>query len=798
MPKKEKIYANVNLLIQDAKAICAEEAESGVRDTDWENPVYSPDIRIADIVSKKFLGLDENFIRMEHDINRGYGRLEHMEDSPRREAARLVLEQYQALYENVTELTGMRIIYEQARTMTYKSPYKERITNAITDELDQLERENSQRLQDKTDELTVCQNRFGAFFKSEAIRTRTEEEKLEVRVAEKLKPKSASLIMNPNVLTDVEVSAYPKKIKADPPKRLDLEWGESSFDNMMDTLYNTDELKMLAADGKSFVDTVFLNGKPAREVLESRRDGETEKAYEQRLKCEIVAYALEAKGKIDVARYEKTEDGYEFHDPIPVQTKVNIREELSMWQRLKAFFGIHKTQKQKVEAMNFNQLGEEERHAEIKAYARGIVQRTWERDHMKKAVEDQNTIRTQLNQDFFGFLIEGKTPKDGKTRTDLLYETLMDLPKIQMSEQTAGKLVLLAEYEKEVIEGKETGSGRTTLVNTFDREATRANLMFAYALTKGMTLEEVLSDSAEMKAQKEALGRQFVEMITPLAEEDFYKEKGKDADYAAYFESCRERMKDTFAEMNQKLCEQPFDFFKDPEPKQLIADYRKADFLVTTSQDLIQACPKHVKAVDADKMKALEDVSKGIGGLNSIIQYCETYLTDDMYVQSKACTTKTMQGVSRALIGKTAMEIVKDRCGGFTTLSQLSEVFTVQERERLNLISNEAFNQFFENEELYYPAQEYLQNGKNSVIYLNEKTELYQVAEPETAKQITMNQKLARNAELQGFETIEREDIKTAKIHWKEAVKAEKTRAKELEKEAKTEAKALKKAGKAK
>ena len=124
--------------------------------------------------------------------------------------------------------------------------------------------------------------------------------------AEVLVPEAADLIMNSNVLTDITVDNFPARIRTANPKRLDIEWGVSTFDNMMDALYSKDELKAIKKDNKNFLETVFLDGKPALSVLPKQNDGETRDDYMRRMKCEVVAYALEGKARMDVAPYVKT------------------------------------------------------------------------------------------------------------------------------------------------------------------------------------------------------------------------------------------------------------------------------------------------------------------------------------------------------------------------------------------------------------------------------------------------------------------------------------------------------------
>ena len=427
------------------------------------------------------------------------------------------------------------------------------------------------------------------------------------------------------------------------------------------------------------------------------------------------------------------------------------------------------------------------RNEEIKSKVRDQINRAAVCCNMRQAMDDQNKFRTRLDSEFFGFVTEGKTPEAGQTEAELRGNILKSVPNIQMSKEMAQALGLGNAYAEK--------TESVLFIDTFERESTRSSLCFTYALTQGMTVEQIFSDSPEAKAQKERLGRQFIEIITPIGEKQFKEKMGNDANYKEYFEIYQKNLLETFADMNQTLGNQPFDFFKNSDPKQLAADYRKADMLIAASQDLVQACPKHIKNLDITRMQEIEDVTKGIGGLSNIIEFCEKYLATDLYAKTDAEVIDKKTIISRTLCGKAALEIVKTQCEGFTRLNELSNAFTCDERERLAVIKTEAYSKMFNDDDLYDKCQEYMQTDKESVLYIDEKSGYYQVADPKVA----MAHRIAQDKELSGpdgFEEITMEDIKTARVNWKDALKEEKSREKEALKERKAQENAAKKAAK--
>lgn len=99
--------------------------------------------------------------------------------------------------------------------------------------------------------------------------------------------------------------------------------------------------------------------------------------YEQRLKSEIVAYALEGRGKVDITHLRKNGDHYEFRDLIPVQVRVNLPEKVSRWDRFRRFLGIKgiETKKEKAERISIDDLNREKRLEAIRRNTARMVER---------------------------------------------------------------------------------------------------------------------------------------------------------------------------------------------------------------------------------------------------------------------------------------------------------------------------------------------------------------------------------------------------------------------------------------
>lgn len=811
----KKPYNSVEELLDEAQKRLADIAEDGIKQTNWDDLEFMTDVRIADFVEQRFTGMNENFIQMEHDINAAERRLENMEESPRKKAAKTILDLYRQSYLEATELAYLSKVYSEAQMMTITEPYKDRVSRDIASQRNRLDSANMRKYLAKTEELSIFQNLMGTFFMDNAIMRQTEEGQIDAarekaqndvlksvgeklpaepeyviyramegyteKRAEVLTPKAANLIMNSNVLTDVTVDNFPARIRKENPKRLDIEWGVSTFDNMMDALYNKDELKAIKKDKKNFLDTVFLDGRPALSVLPKQRKGESRDDYMRRMKCEVVAYALEGKARMDVAPFAKTNEGYDFKDPIPMHVQVNLKEEVSVWRRFKNFLGIKpkETKKQMAERISLDELGKEDRHDEIKAYVRSVVER--ERDHhrMKTAIKRTSDACLQADMDFFGFMIEGKTPEKDQTLIGLLDNTVSTVAMVPMDKETAAELG---------IPEKECSGGTVSMMKTLYRSQTRTALCRLFAMTQGMSMEEVLSDDPELRARKQEIGKAFVEKVTVMSKDEFIKKNGKDADYHAYFRERQNDICDTLGTMMVLVGEHPMDFFRDPSITQLAADYQKADFIIGVTQDLFQCCPPHVKNQNYDEMEGLEQTVRCIGEMQHVKNYCEKFVATESFLEPVFDGSEKARVVTEGAAERIAMEHLMEKCRDVRSLKEMKDITNESWAKSVLMLRASVYTNAWSNPEFFAMCGRYAQSGQHPIAVFVPETKEYSVGTPEVISGLMKAQRTGNMKELMSFEEISMYDIQTSRrkhMTPKELAKEQKV----LEKQAKEQRK---------
>lgn len=794
----KKKYKNMEEFLADAKKQLAEIAEDGVKQTNWDEMEFMTDVRIADFVEQRFVGMNENFIQMEHDINAAERRIENMEDSPRKKAAKTILDLYRESYLEATDLAYMTKVYSHAQMMTLEEPYKSRVTKEIISQRNRQDSANMRQYLAKTEELSIFQNMMATFFMDNAIMQQTEEGQIDAarekaqndvllkvsaklpqgpeydiyrsmegyaeKKAEVLAPKAAELIMNSNVLTDVRVDNFPKRIRKENPKRLDIEWGVSTFDNMMDALYTKDELKAIKKDNKNFLETVFLDGKPALSVLPKQKEGVTKDAYMNRMKCEVVAYALEGKARMDVAPFVKTGDGYEYKNPIPMHVQVNLKEEVSVWKRFKSFLGIkpRETQKEIAERISLTEIGMEDHHREIKAYIQEKIETERNHQRMKKAVEKAQEAVDQADRDFFG------------EKAGVMGKVCM----VKMSKETAQALEIPDKESSTIWNDPENVS--VAMMKTLHREQSRVALCRLYAMTQGMTVEEVLSDDPALRARKKEIGNEFIEKISVLSEEEFMEQlsddqKGKEADYKTYFRERQMEVGNTLESMMRCLGSQPFDFFRDASPERLAEDYQKGAFFTQVTQDLFQCCPQHVKALNYDEMEQLEVSMRCIGEMVHAANYCENYMADEVYADPRLGDLSGTRKVLNAAAERTAMDVFMDETKDVTSLMELKDITNHAWAKSMVMLKMDIYNELCDDPQMVAMSSRYAQTGKSSTVFFNKETREYTFGDPRTIAGLMKAEKTGNLKELMSFEEISKEDIMNSKenLKAKEAVKKE-------------------------
>lgn len=200
-----------------------------------------------------------------------------------------------------------------------------------------------------------------------------------------LSPESVDLVLESNfILKDLTAESFIDKAANHTLSYAETEWGEGSFNRMMELMYRADEMKALADADIDPCTAVYINGRSVLdlptgssrnidgvEVIETYRmkfdESEPTVLDYAKLKCEICAAALQG-DEIDICKYIKSgADNYTLSEPIAV--KVNAeemkKEPVSLWRKILRFFGIEKSIDKQIQLSN-ESVERETVHQQIK------------------------------------------------------------------------------------------------------------------------------------------------------------------------------------------------------------------------------------------------------------------------------------------------------------------------------------------------------------------------------------------------------------------------------------------------
>lgn len=150
-----------------------------------------------------------------------------------------------------------------------------------------------------------------------------------------------------------------------------------------------------------------------------------------------------------------------------------------------------------------------------------------------------------------------------------------------------------------------TAEIKSGIIGMEEREK-RFSLVAAYAMSKGMSLEEILSDDAELKKRKEEIGKQFVEDMSVMGKSQI----GLEAGYDAYVQKYNKHVSNTVSGMYDALECIPF------EIADMAADYNKIQFIAQANRHLgmcvsggvMTAAPENRLMEKNEKARALKNL----------------------------------------------------------------------------------------------------------------------------------------------------------------------------------------------
>ncbi len=703
-----------------AHKMTGEIMEACVSGIDWD-AFEMGEISVADIVEKRYIGLDNQMGGLSHRLAVAGRRLECVEDSPRKKAAQALTADYREMFEEYLDQKAEAMVFARIGSFLYDKNYI--IPDAVQKEAMERSSRNAARLFSMSGDMKVYDRLFSSFFKNDSIPAPVlegEEAQAERPVFARINrilpegeeyapfrsmdgyvrqqalrpvPDSAVLTAEPDAITGITMNNAVSRLRAAHPKKADQQWGSGTFDRMMEGLYTDDDLEGMKRNGKKLIDTVFLDGKSVGELFKPR-PGEQDKDYENRIKCEVVAYALEGKGKVDICPYERQGNQYVVKDPIPMKVKVHLKEELSVWKRAMRFFHIKsETKKEKAERVSVEDLREEERLGAVREEVEKLKKREREQQMAQAAKRAYWEDVEKEDVAYFGFMGSSE---------DEITAAMRKETRTQIGDETA------------------------ELVRAMPRIGSRMCLTRMFALTRGMTLEQVLSDDPGLIERKRQIGQEMMDIFGFADKAKYEEAHGPDVDYKAYLEEKREKAFQTVREIHQHVISLPFDPVPNMDVEALIADYKKNTLLGRGMIDIEQGFSVLAREMGREEeFGRMADDTMAIGERNYALKYVD-YVATDAYVMPHFTKEEDMDKVAKGMAAAAGLDAYCQNTAGCKTLGEVSARITMQDIGEQNVVKGQ-LERFLQEPEHFYDGIRYLATGKDPIWLYNKEERNFSV-----------------------------------------------------------------------
>ncbi len=753
----------------------AELMELSAGDMDWEAMAGSANMSISDFVEKRLIGLEDYLVGLSRRLAVARRRLEHVvpeTDSPRKEVAEIFVEHYKELFEQHLDNKAASLAFVEANNFLYDRQYI--IPDEVKREIREKNSQNAREIARTSEEIQIYDQIFASFFRSRAIPDRAPTDQSEIEAEERvfarlaqvlpqgakyepykrregyvnrqamvMEPVSATMVIEPNAVIGVTMENFQEKLAS--PKKADREWGYGTFDKMMEGIYTDDELRGIRDSQKSLLDTVFVDGKNVREWL-PKEEVESEKDYEARAKCQVVACALAGKGKIDICPLRKEGEEYNMGDPVSMRVKVNLEEEIPVWKRALRFLHIKsETKKEKAERVSLEDLGKEERLQTVRRQVRRrpadtswqdefeIIEKKDIREARKKEQKknlDGEELKKQEHREQQRQIVEAAVTRESQrpAADDQIYFGFM----MEDGSNIQNKI-------NDAVRFQENGEDMNTLDTVF-RQTTRHNLVRAYALTRGLSLEQILSDDPALNSRKAEIGREFIEKITMMSESEYAAAQNTETGYKQYRDNKKEELFQMAQDMYQALMVLPYEPMKDMEPETLAAGYERYSFMRGVSKDFEQSF-KLVSKLHEEEMGDMVSKLRPMGELRHLVSYCE-FLKSDFYVWKdngqRMDEEETL--VCKGIIGKENLKRYLEDTSGCKTCGEISEKVGMQWLDETVMFEVELQEKMFSDTQFYQDVANHLITGKNPVCFFDRQAHKYIMG---TAQEIGQRMKAA-------------------------------------------------------
>lgn len=791
----------------------AELMELSVGEMDWDAIAGSANMSISDFVEKRLVGLEDYLVGLSRRLAVARRRLEHVvpeRDSPRKEAAEIFVEHYKEIFEQHLDNKAEAQAFVEANNMLYDRQYI--IPDEVKREIRERNSQNALKIDQMSEEIQIYDQLFASFFRSRAIPDRAPTDQLEIQAEERvfarlaqvfpqgeeyepfkrregyvnqqalvMEPAFATMVIEPNEVIGVTMENFQEKLAS--PKKADREWGYGTFDKMMEGIYTDDELRGIRDSQKSLLDTVFVDGKNVRQWL-PKGEAESEKDYEARAKCQVVACALAGKGKIDICPLRKEGEEYNMGDPVSMQVKVNLEEEIPVWKRALRFFHIKsETKKEKAERISIEDLGKEERQEAVRRQVRRRPADTSWQDFETIEKRDINTADRRVRmREQKGDMEELRQEERREQRRQVMEAAVTKEIQFQHEDDQAYFGFLkeggsdIGQRIADAVRFEENGTEMHTM-DTLPRQVSRRSIVRLYAMTRGMSLEQVVSDDPALNERKAEIGREFIEKITMMSEREYAAAQNPGTGYEQYRDNKKEELFQMARDMCQALTDLPYELPKDLEPETLAAVYEQAAFMRSASKDFEQSF-KMVEELHKEEMDEMIEKVRPLGELRHMINYCD-FLASDSYVRPDIMQQTDFSTVCKGFIGKESLKRFITDTSSCKTYGELSEIISEQWLLKNAAFETGATERLVVDSQLYKDVADNLITGKNPVCFFDQQAREYVVGSPREISQRMM----AAEAGHEGKVPVGLDELKEERKPLKKAAFEKKRLEKEIVKE---------------
>ena len=329
------------------------------------------------------------------------------------------------------------------------------------------------------------------------------------------------LTLDKSPLADIRMEEFVKNQKADKLSHIELDWAESNFDRMVNSLYTKDELRALKQAGIDPAMGILVDGKPVNWYGKGSHEFETyfrgnTPLENAKVKAEIVSKALQG-SKIDICKYKTNDKGEVESDKIvPVKTDATIKER--KWSFIRWL----------MEVFNFRS-------------------KTEMLDKIKDANESKRDYTDYYNQkrEYEKQVVEGKTGIEAPEKPKAIADAERRVVTTKARAVSAMEKEYYDRFSKDffgeiAVDGKVfrghhlqnafqyTGAdgAEYAALKTMDRKPTVVNMALLYGMSKGHPLNEML-DIKNSELRKK-LGQEFVEELHVKSYDWYLESTNKD------------------------------------------------------------------------------------------------------------------------------------------------------------------------------------------------------------------------------------------------------------------------------